>query len=69
MDKVFSSHSISQLPQHANSKWVTRARPKIDRVACPWLIRRFIALFKYKAGIIRVTLACGAAGFAYTSLL
>jgi rhodanese-related sulfurtransferase len=22
--------------------WVTRARPKIDRVACPWLIRRFI---------------------------
>src|SRR5687767_5300173 len=23
-------------------KWVTRARPKLDRVACPWLIRRFI---------------------------
>jgi len=23
-------------------KWVTRARPKIDRVACPWLIVRFI---------------------------
>ena len=23
-------------------KWVTRARPKIDRVACPWLIARFI---------------------------
>jgi hypothetical protein len=23
-------------------KWVTRARPKVDRVACPWLIRRFI---------------------------
>src|SRR5689334_8725606 len=23
-------------------KWVTRARPKIDRIACPWLIRRFI---------------------------
>jgi rhodanese-related sulfurtransferase len=22
--------------------WVTRGRPKIDRVACPWLIRRFI---------------------------
>lgn len=22
--------------------WVTRARPKVDRVACPWLIRRFI---------------------------
>lgn len=24
-------------------KWVTRERPKIDRIACPWLIRRFIA--------------------------
>ena len=23
-------------------KWVTRRRPKTDRVACPWLIRRFI---------------------------
>ena len=24
------------------SLWVTRRRPKIDRIACPWLIRRFI---------------------------
>jgi hypothetical protein len=23
-------------------KWVTRERPKVDRVACPWLIRRFV---------------------------
>jgi hypothetical protein len=23
-------------------QWVTRARPKTDRLACPWLIRRFI---------------------------
>jgi hypothetical protein len=23
-------------------KWVTRARPKTDRIACPWLIRRFV---------------------------
>ena len=22
--------------------WVTRERPKIDRIACPWLIRRFV---------------------------
>src|SRR4029079_2022095 len=22
--------------------WVTRSRPKIDRIACPWLIRRFV---------------------------
>ncbi|UVD55238.1 sulfurtransferase/chromate resistance protein [Rhizobium sp. Pop5] len=30
--------------------WVTRARPKIDRIACPWLIRRFVdpdALFLF----------------------
>lgn len=30
--------------------WVTRARPKIDRIACPWLIRRFAdpeAIFLY----------------------
>ena len=26
----------------ATGKWVTRERPKIDRIACPWLIRRFI---------------------------
>ena len=23
-------------------KWITRERPKVDRVACPWLIKRFI---------------------------
>jgi hypothetical protein len=23
-------------------KWITRARPKTDRIACPWLIQRFI---------------------------
>ena len=23
-------------------QWVTRERPKTDRIACPWLIRRFI---------------------------
>lgn len=24
------------------SRWITRSRPKIDRIACPWLIQRFI---------------------------
>jgi hypothetical protein len=23
-------------------KWVTRSRPKVDRVACPWLVKRFV---------------------------
>ena len=26
----------------APTRWITRARPKVDRIACPWLIRRFI---------------------------
>lgn len=31
-------------------KWITRERPKIDRIACPWLIKRFVdpeAVFLY----------------------
>jgi hypothetical protein len=31
-------------------KWITRERPKIDRIACPWLIKRFVdkeAVFIY----------------------
>lgn len=26
----------------APTQWVTRERPKVDRIACPWLVRRFI---------------------------
>jgi hypothetical protein len=33
---------LRQKPVHCASRWVTRERPKIDRIACPWLIRRFI---------------------------
>jgi hypothetical protein len=29
-------------PRSDDMKWVTRERPKIDRLACPWLIRRFV---------------------------
>ena len=35
----------AQLPprdERGRTLWVTRARPKIDRIACPWLIRRFV---------------------------
>jgi hypothetical protein len=31
-------------------KWITRERPKIDRIACPWLIKKFVdkdAVFLY----------------------
>lgn len=29
-------------PPRGGSTWVTRARPKVDRIACPWLVRRFV---------------------------
>ncbi|MDJ0638221.1 MAG: chromate resistance protein [Paracoccaceae bacterium] len=29
-------------PVGGSTLWVTRQRPKIDRIACPWLIRRFV---------------------------
>jgi len=33
---------LSAKPNGASSRWVTRERPKIDRIACPWLVKRFI---------------------------
>ena len=45
--------------------WVTRARPKIDRIACPWLIRRFVdphALFLFVAPSEVVAVAARFAG-------
>ena len=33
---------IPKLTADGHTLWVTRHRPKIDRIACPWLIRRFI---------------------------
>ncbi len=46
-------------------KWVTRARPKIDRIACPWLIQRFIDreaefLYVQAADVLRVAAETGA---------
>ena len=34
--------ALSAKPAGAATRWVTRERPKIDRIACPWLVRRFI---------------------------
>jgi rhodanese-related sulfurtransferase len=33
---------LFQKPKNSSSRWVTRERPKIDRIACPWLVRRFV---------------------------
>ena len=46
-------------------KWVTRERPKIDRIACPWLIARFIDdapefLYVPAADVLRVAERTGA---------
>ena len=38
------------VPWRPATHWVTRERPKIDRIACPWLVRRFVdasAVFHY----------------------
>jgi len=49
-------------------KWVTRARPKTDRIACPWLIRRFIDpeaefLFVPKDDVLETAAREGATSF------
>lgn len=63
--------TASKLPlcdPHGRTLWVTRERPKIDRIACPWLIRRFVdpnALFLFvsPSEVIVVAEQFGAAPF------
>jgi rhodanese-related sulfurtransferase len=64
---VASSHLP---PRDASGRtvWVTRARPKVDRIACPWLIRRFIDpearfLFVPAAEVLSVAASLGAEPF------
>jgi len=33
--------ALDRKPPGAATRWVTRERPKIDRIACPWLLRHF----------------------------
>ena len=33
---------IPHRDRNGRTVWITRSRPKIDRIACPWLIRRFV---------------------------
>ena len=37
-----SARGEAPLFQENDVKWITREHPKIDRIACPWLIARFI---------------------------
>src|SRR5262245_50795437 len=34
--------ALDPKPTGVSSRWVTRERPKIDRIACPWVIARFV---------------------------
>ena len=34
--------SLDRKPRTASTRWVTRERPKVDRIACPWLVSRFV---------------------------
>jgi hypothetical protein len=49
-------------------KWVTRSRPKTDRIACPWLIRRFVdpdaeIIYAPRSDVLDVAAAEGAHSF------
>jgi rhodanese-related sulfurtransferase len=37
-----NAQKIPDRDAHGRTVWVTRERPKIDRIACPWLLRRFV---------------------------
>jgi len=39
---LIQSEKLGPRDAKGRTVWVTRSRPKIDRIACPWLIRRFI---------------------------
>lgn len=39
---VIDAAKLPQRDPQGRTVWVTRARPKVDRIACPWLIRRFV---------------------------
>lgn len=79
LDGGFAAWSKAGLPLVSTAKlpprtvdgrtvWVTRERPKVDRIACPWLIRRFVdpnALFLFvaPAEVVAVADRFGAAAF------
>jgi len=62
------TEKIPPRDEKGRTLWVTRSRPKIDRIACPWLIRRFIdpnAIFLFVSApeVMRVAERFNAAPF------
>jgi rhodanese-related sulfurtransferase len=41
-EALVRTDKLPQRDDKGRTVWVTRSRPKVDRIACPWLIRRFI---------------------------
>lgn len=39
---LVKTQALPQRDAKGRTVWVTRSRPKVDRIACPWLIRRFV---------------------------
>jgi rhodanese-related sulfurtransferase len=39
---LVDSRKLPPRDAQGRTVWVTRARPKVDRIACPWLLRRFV---------------------------
>jgi rhodanese-related sulfurtransferase len=65
---AIAAEKLPERDPQGRTLWVTRARPKIDRVACPWLIRRFVDpdaafLFVSPAEVERVADRFGATPF------
>ena len=60
--------ALDRIAPKRPSLWVTRRRPKIDRIACPWLIRRFLdpqarILFVDPAEVVNVARESGGVPF------
>ncbi len=65
---LLNSARLPRRDAHGATIWVTRARPKVDRIACPWLIRRFVDpkarfLFVAAADVLAVARELGATPF------
>ena len=65
---VVNEELLPARDDEGRTRWATRARPKVDRIACPWLIRRFVDpdavfLFVAPADVAGVAERMGAAPF------
>ncbi|MBM3603444.1 MAG: sulfurtransferase [Alphaproteobacteria bacterium] len=65
---VIDPTKLPNRDEQGRTVWVTRSRPKIDRIACPWLIRRFVdpkavVLFVAPSEVVGVADRYGAAPF------